>query len=220
MTLPTPSELPAKAAAFRARVLSRLEPPASLRLAEWAEANIVLPAGPSARPGHYRNWPYVTEILDAIGARGVEYVSLMKGTRLGFTKSLMIAIGATATIDPCPIGLLVPVDDDARDYGVDELEPLFQSSPALRGLFVTGRLEGSNTMTRKRFTTGATLKSSLLVRCANCAGTISRRSIATKSTRWRSPTRGIPSLSPRNAPSPTATARSCAGQRRPRKTCR
>jgi phage terminase large subunit GpA-like protein len=210
MTAQTPSELPAKAAAFRARVLARLEPPVSLRLGEWAEANIVLPAGQSTRPGVYRNWPYMTEILDAIGARGVEYVTMMKGTRLGFTKSLMIAIGATATIDPCPIGLLVPVDDDARDYVVDELEPLFRATPALRGLFVPGRLEGRNTMTRKRFTTGATLK----ILSARAPRKLRRHDFKVlycdESTPWRSPTRATRWRSPRSGPSPTATARSCA----------
>lgn len=118
----------------------------------------MLPAGQSARPGVYRNWPYLTEILDSIGASSVEYVTLMKPSRVGFTKGLMIAIAAMASIAPCPIGLLVPVDDDARDYVVDELEPLFRATPSLRGLLVAGRLEGRNTMTRKRFTTGATLK--------------------------------------------------------------
>lgn len=138
--------------------MRRMLPPVSLNLAKWAEANIVLPAGQSARPGAYRNWPYLNEILDSIGSAGVEFVTLMKPSRVGFTKGLMIAIAASASIEPCPLGLLVPVDDDARDYVVDELEPLFRATPSLRGLFVPGRVEGRNTMTRKRFTTGATLK--------------------------------------------------------------
>jgi len=156
---PTPSErLAEKIRACRGRIFAQLTPPVSLKLADWAEANIVLPAGQSARPGVYRNWPYFAEILDSIGASKVEYVTLMKPSRVGFTKGLMIAIAATVSVEPCPIGLLVPVDEDARDYVTDELEPLFRATPSLRGLFVPGRLEGRNTMTRKRFTTGATLK--------------------------------------------------------------
>ena len=145
-------------AEFRERLFRRLEPPVSLKLAEWAESNIVLPAGQSARSGAFRNWPYMREILDAIGAPTPEYVTLMKPSRVGFTKALMIAIGATVMIDPCPIGLLVPVDDDARDYATDEIEPLFESSPTLRGLMISGRIEGRNTLTRKRFVGGASLK--------------------------------------------------------------
>jgi phage terminase large subunit GpA-like protein len=143
---------------WRERMFRRFEPPASLKLAEWAESNIVLPAGQNARSGTFRNWPYMREILDAIGAPSPEYVTLMKPSRVGFTKALMIAIGATVMIDPCPIGLLVPVDDDARDYATDEIEPLFESSPALRGLMISGRVEGRNTLTRKRFIGGASLK--------------------------------------------------------------
>jgi phage terminase large subunit GpA-like protein len=143
---------------WRERLFRRFEPPLSLKLAEWAESNIVLPAGQSARSGAFKNWPYMREILDAIGAPTPEFVTLMKPSRVGFTKALMIAIGATVMIDPCPIGLLVPVDDDARDYATDEIEPLFESSPALRGLMISGRIEGRNTLTRKRFVGGASLK--------------------------------------------------------------
>jgi len=143
---------------WRERMFRRFEPPASLKLAEWAEANIVLPAGQNARSGTFRNWPYMREILDAIGAPSPRYVTLMKPSRVGFTKALMIAIGATVMIDPCAIGLLVPVDDDARDYATDEIEPLFESSPGLRGLMISGRVEGRNTLTRKRFVGGASLK--------------------------------------------------------------
>ena len=91
-------------AGWRERLFRRFEPPVSLKLAEWAESNIVLPAGQNARTGAFRNWPYMREILDAIGAPSPEYVTLMKPSRVGFTKALMIAIGATVMIDPCPIG--------------------------------------------------------------------------------------------------------------------
>ena len=60
---------------WRERLFRRFEPPVSLKLAEWAESNMVLP-GQSARSGTVRNWSYFTEILDAIGAHDVEYVTL------------------------------------------------------------------------------------------------------------------------------------------------
>jgi phage terminase large subunit GpA-like protein len=155
----TPAErLAPRAAGLRGRLMALFEPPAAINLAQWAEANVVLPAGQSARPGQYRNWPYMTEILDTIGALGVERVTLMKGTRLGFTKGLIIAIGAAAAMSPCSMGLLAPTDEDARDYVVDELEPLFSATPALRGLMIQGRLMGRNTLTRKSFVGGGTLK--------------------------------------------------------------
>jgi phage terminase large subunit GpA-like protein len=155
-------ELTARAAGLSNRTHAELAPPTSLKLAEWAESNIALPAGQSVRPGAYRNWPYMVEPLNAIGAPGVEYVTVMKATRLGFTKGLMIAIGAAAAVNPCSIGLLVPTDGDIRDYTVDELEPLFEASPGLRGLMVKTQagmhVLAKNTMTRKSFIGGGSLK--------------------------------------------------------------
>jgi phage terminase large subunit GpA-like protein len=141
-----------------AGLMDHWAPPPSLKLDQWADENIVLPEAQNARPGHYRTWPYLREPLDSIGAKTPEYVSIIKPSRVGFTKGLMIAVAAMAAADPCSIGLLVPVDEDARDYVVDELEPLFASTPILRGLIIPGRLTGRNTLTRKSFRTGASLK--------------------------------------------------------------
>ena len=141
-----------------ARCMKHWAPPPPLKLDQWADENIVLPETQNARPGYYRTWAYLREPLESIGAKTPEYVSIIKPSRVGFTKGLMIAVAAMAAADPCSIGLLVPVDEDARDYVVDELEPLFASTPILRGLIIPGRLTGRNTLTRKSFRTGASLK--------------------------------------------------------------
>src|SRR5580693_10143225 len=155
-----------------AGLIEHWAPPPPLKLDQWADENIVLPETQNARPGHYRTWPYLRELLDSIGAKTPEYVSIIKPSRVGFTKGLMIAVAAMAAADPCSIGLLVPVDEDARDYVVDELEPLFVSTPILRGLIISGRLTGRNTLTRKSFRTGG------------FGAMTSACSTATRSTRW------------------------------------
>jgi phage terminase large subunit GpA-like protein len=141
-----------------ARCMKHWAPPPPLELDQWADENIVLPETQNARPGHYRTWPYLREPLQSIGAKTPEYVSIIKPSRVGFTKGLVIAVAAMAAADPCSISLLAPVDEDARDYVVDELEPLFAATPMLRGLIIPGRLTGRNTLTRKSFRTGASLK--------------------------------------------------------------
>jgi phage terminase large subunit GpA-like protein len=93
-----------------ARCLKHWTPPPPLKLDEWADENIVLPETQNARPGHYRTWPYLREPRESIGAKTPEYVSIIKPSRVGFTKGLMIAVAAMAAADPCSIGLLVPVD--------------------------------------------------------------------------------------------------------------
>jgi phage terminase large subunit GpA-like protein len=139
-------------------VLPALKPPAKLTLSAWAEANFVLAAGSSARPGRFRLWSFQREILDTIGDSSTERVILQKSTRIGFTKALVAAIGASAALDPCSCILLVPTDDDARGIATDEIEPAFEQSPALRGLLGTGREGGRNTLTTKTLAGGGSLK--------------------------------------------------------------
>src|SRR3954454_25338828 len=112
-------------AALKRDLYALLEPPPELRLSEWAERNIVLPEGSRARPGGYRNWPYMVEILDAMGDPEVERVTIIKSARMGYTKSLMVSMAAFAANDPSPIILLDLTDDDARVIVVDEVEAIF-----------------------------------------------------------------------------------------------
>jgi phage terminase large subunit GpA-like protein len=141
-----------------AEVRATLKPPAKLSLSEWAEEHFVLAAGSSARPGRFRLWAFQKGILDAIGDPSIERVVVMKSTRVGLTKSLVAAIGATAATDPCAIILLLPTDDDCRGISVDEIEPAFEQSPALKGLLGTGRSDGRNTLTVKTLAGGGSLK--------------------------------------------------------------
>lgn len=138
-------------------VLTLLRPPPKLTLSEWAEKNFVLADG-SARPGRFRLWPFQREILDAIGDPALERVTVVKPTRIGYTKSLVAGICATADTDPCGMILLVPTDDDARGIAVDEIEPAFEQSPALTGLLRHGRIDGRNTLTVKSIIGGGSLK--------------------------------------------------------------
>ncbi len=146
-----------KARALARRMLSRLAPPPQMSLSEWAEAEVILPASQTFRPGHFRNWPYMREILDSIADPEIEQVTLQKGVRIGFTTSLVVGIAARVVTDPCPIGYLLPTDDDARRVAVKDVEPLFQATPAVAELIIEDRIAGRNTMMRKTFKGGAAL---------------------------------------------------------------
>ena len=52
--------------AIRAQALALFEPPPALRLSEWIESNLVLPASVSAKPGEVKLFPYQVGIADAI----------------------------------------------------------------------------------------------------------------------------------------------------------
>src|ERR1700723_3347987 len=86
--------------------LALLRPPPRLTLSAWAEKHFVLADGSSARPGRFRLWPFQREILDAIGDPEIERVTVVKPTRVGYTKCLVAGIGATADLAPCAMILL------------------------------------------------------------------------------------------------------------------
>ena len=138
--------------------LRLLKPPPRLSLPDWVEAEFRLPERSSAQPGRFNLWKYQRGWLEAIGDPLVPRVTLMKAARLGFSKCLIATIGSYACNDPCSVILLVPTDDDARRYAVDEVEPSFEESPALHDLIQRGRLDGRNTLVMKAFNAGGSLK--------------------------------------------------------------
>lgn len=143
-------------ATVRARALRALIPPLRLKLSEWTEQNIILPAGVSALPGKMRLWEFQRDIADAIGDPQIERVTLVKPVRVGFTTLLTSAIGHYIVNDPSPILLLLPTESDARDAVVSDLEPVFAATPALCGVLSADVEEGErNTLLSRRFAGGS-----------------------------------------------------------------
>lgn len=141
-----------------ADVAKALRPPARLSYSQWASDNFRLSAESSAQPGRFRPWKPQRGLLDAIGDPTIERVTVLKSVRTGYTKSLVASIGAVAANDPGPVILLMPTDDDARGIVVDEVDPAFRDSPALRGLMRVGRFDGRNTLTQRALLGGGSLK--------------------------------------------------------------
>jgi phage terminase large subunit GpA-like protein len=139
-------------------VAASLLPPRKLSYSEWAIENFRLSGVASAATGRFRPWKFQRGILDAIGDPTIPRISVIKSTRTGYTKSLIASIGAIVGNDPGPIILLMPTDDDARGIMVDEVDPAFKESPALRGLMRQGRFDGRNTLTQRSFVGNGSLK--------------------------------------------------------------
>jgi phage terminase large subunit GpA-like protein len=143
-------------AAARREALGALRPPPKLRLSEWIEREVRLPEGLSAQPGRVRLWPFQREIADAMSDPLVERVTLVKPVRVGFTTLLDSAVGAFVANDPAPILMVLPTADDCRDAMVSELEPIFEATPALRGLIsADADSDGRNTLLSRRFPGGS-----------------------------------------------------------------
>lgn len=140
----------------RRRALRALVPPPRLRLSEWIETHMRLPEGVSALPGRVTLWPYQREIADAISDPELERVTLVKPVRVGFTTLLTGALASYVANEPSPILALLPTEADARDYVVSDLEPIFEATPALRGLLSAEADEtGRNTLLSRRFAGGS-----------------------------------------------------------------
>lgn len=142
---------------IRRSVFANFRPPPRLRLSEWMAREIRLPASTTALPGAVRMWKYQRDIADAIGDPTIERVSLVKPVRVGFTMTLVGAIGSFVHNDPSPILVLQPTEADARDFVVSDLEPTFEASPALNGALRESRDEGEdrNTLLSRRFPGGS-----------------------------------------------------------------
>jgi phage terminase large subunit GpA-like protein len=135
---------------------SMLRPPPRQRLSTWIETHLILPEGVSALPGPARLWPYQREIADAIGDATIERVTLVKPVRVGFTTLLTGAVASFVANDPAPIIVLQPTEDDARDYIVSDLEPIFGASPTVQGQLEDDTAVGErNTLASRRFPGGS-----------------------------------------------------------------
>jgi phage terminase large subunit GpA-like protein len=138
------------------RALGSLRPPPRLPLSTWIENNMEIPEGVTSQPGKVRLWPYQREIADAITDPETERVTLVKSARLGFTTLLTGALGSYVANEPAPILALLPTEADCRDYVVSDVEPIFEASPALKGLLEADTEEGGrNTLMHRRFPGGS-----------------------------------------------------------------
>lgn len=143
-------------AIVRRRAFNVLRPPPRLALDQWIESELRLPAGVSALPGRVTLWPFQCDIARAIGDPTVERVTVVKSVRVGFSTLLAASIGSYIANEPAPIMLLMPTEADARDVVVSDLEPIFDATPALRGLLSDDSVEaGRNTLLSRRFPGGS-----------------------------------------------------------------
>lgn len=116
-----------------ANVIETLRPPPVETLPEFIERVIRLPEG-TAQPGPVKLWPPQFEIARSIGDPNVERVSVLKAVRSGYTFLVASAVARHVLDDPCHAIVLMPTEADARGVIVDDIEPLFASSPSLAGL--------------------------------------------------------------------------------------
>jgi len=129
-------------------------PPMKQKLSTWMEKELRLPDS-VAVPGPVRLYKYQHGIADAISDPRYERVTVLKAARIGYTMTLIGAIGNHVVNDPANVLCVLPTIDDCSRFMVSDVEPLFDASPALRGALVGEKGKKSRVrLLAKRFAGG------------------------------------------------------------------
>jgi phage terminase large subunit GpA-like protein len=145
---PTPS-----VAAIGRRARAHLAPPPKIESARWIAENVVLPGDVSDTAGAMTLFPYQVGICEACDDPAMERVTWQKPARVG-ASTLMVGIAANfVKNDPSNILVVQPTQDDARDFVVSTVEPIFNASPSLAGLLVQDE-KNRDTIQSRRFPGG------------------------------------------------------------------
>ena len=138
----------------RARLVWR--PPPRLNLSAWAEQHFYLSAESAAEPGRWKTIPYQRDIMDAFTDPTVTRVSVMKSSRVGYTKIINAVAGYYMHQDPCPIMIVQPTIEDAAGYSKEEIAPMLRDCPTLAAILPEPKTRDSNnTILAKRFPGGS-----------------------------------------------------------------
>ncbi len=133
----------------------RPEPP--ITVSEWADRNRVLPPT-SAEPGRWRTarTPYLRAVMDALSASSrYERVVLMKGSQTGGTEAGLNWLGYIIHNAPGIAMLVQPSLDMVRRNTTVRIDPLIETTPALRDLVAPPRSrDAGNSLFRKSFPGG------------------------------------------------------------------
>ncbi len=132
--------------------------PAQMTAREWADAYLYLsPDAGSARPGKYRSdvTPWLTAIQDVIDDPAVYEIVCMKSSQIGWTVGVVMSyIGKRIDVDPCPIVVMFPTADAAREFNQEKFGSLVDVTPRLRAKVDMRSRQAGNRATFKKFPGG------------------------------------------------------------------
>jgi phage terminase large subunit GpA-like protein len=139
-----------------AEVLAVLEPPPTLTVSQWADAERRLAIGASAEPGPWRTdlEPYQRGLMDAVH-EGAETIVVMKSAQVGATECLLNITGYFLAHDPAPILLIEPTEGLAKRLSKHRLGPMLRDTAALRARVPDSRgRKAASTLLLKQFPGG------------------------------------------------------------------
>jgi phage terminase large subunit GpA-like protein len=144
-------------ARFR-RSWSGWRPPTQMATREWADKRLQLPPEVNdEKPGQYRSdvTPWLWAIQDAADDPSIPEVNCMKSAQVAWTIGVVTAyVGKRIDVDPCPILIMFPTTQQAREYSDEKLSPIIDATPALRSKMDRRSRKSGNRATFKRFPGG------------------------------------------------------------------
>lgn len=138
-----------------ARTWELYEPTPDILISEWAERNIVLAKGTSPKPGPYVPEVFQRFIMDVICDPLVRRLTVRKSTQIGWTQIILAIAGFFMDIDPKPVGLFFPREQDAKEKSKKAIAPMIEGCPALKSKVYENRSRrGGNTQLLKQYPGG------------------------------------------------------------------
>lgn len=123
---------------------------------EWANQNYYLPKESSYGDGEWETLPFQVAIMNCMGNDLIRTVNLIKSARVGYTKMLLGVVGYFIEHKNRNSLLFQPTDSAAEDFMKAHVEPTLRDVPCLKALSPwLGRKHRDNTLTLKRFSSGA-----------------------------------------------------------------
>lgn len=138
-----------------ARTWSLWEPVPDMLISEWAEKNIILAKGTTPKPGPYVPEAFQRFIMDVICNPIVRRLTVMKSTQIGWTQIILAIAGYFMDVDPKPVGLFFPRDQDAKEKSKKSIAPMIEECAALKAKVRENKSrEGGNTQLLKQYPGG------------------------------------------------------------------
>lgn len=140
------------------KLVQTVSPPEALTVSEWADSHRYLSIEASAEPGKWRTdrAPYQREIMDSISDREVEVAVIMSSAQVGKSEIILNILGYHIDHDPCPILLIQPTVDNAKDFSKERIAPMIRDTPNLRSKIKEAKSRDSgNTIQNKAYPGGS-----------------------------------------------------------------
>lgn len=134
-----------------------MTPPPNLTVSEWADEFRQLSSESSAEPGQWNTdrAPYQREIMDAVNDPFFEDIVIMASAQVGKSEILNNIIGYHIDVDPCPIMMIQPTLDKAKEYSKERIAPMIRDTKVLKKKVSDSKSrDGGNTTLQKTFSGG------------------------------------------------------------------